>query len=146
MYGTPCISTYLRNEEKEMAHKLPALLKPSVLVVVHLKECLETRRISVGSQTVPTVQKNHYCPRKMIPKWDANRKWWGLRRSFSLSHGRKIYNKTSLEPVVYEPKLAYIDLKHHHQGVKTWIRYTSTIFHTLNVELLHTYFASNFTG
>ena len=64
------VSTYLRNEEKEMALKLPALLKPSavLVVVVHLKECLETRRISVGSQTVPTVQKNHYCPRKMIPK------------------------------------------------------------------------------
>ena len=36
---------------------------------------------------------------KMIPKWDAKRKWWGLRSCFSLSHERrhrKIYNKTSL--------------------------------------------------
>ena len=37
--------------------------------------------------------------KKMIPKWDAKRKWWGLRSCFSLSHERrhrKIYNKTSL--------------------------------------------------
>ena len=50
-------------------------------------------------ENFPTEQRNHYCPRKMIPKWDAKRKWWGLRSCFSLSHERrhrKIYNKTSL--------------------------------------------------
>ena len=105
----------------QFSTKFPSLYEA---MAPHLK-CLETRRISVGSRTVPTVQKNHYCPRKMIPKWDAKRKWWvvmdriepeyrkisedlvwlevsltmritEMKNLFTFTLRRKIYNKTSL--------------------------------------------------